>query len=789
MNQAEKESRTGLREGAEVRLADRPQLPPRVRKLLGELFEHTVAYFHGPIEQMLELLEQELFKRADRAASNDEQQRHFETIGEIKRGRADAVPRFLAHMESSLARVADPPAATQARQTARTPGQLELVGDSELEAELAVQDLSNRAEVRHSQALYALGRRFGVLGACPAFDADSVPLGPDALANALRCAIAPLDIATEYRVLCFRLFDRNVMATIGAFYEVLNSHLARAGILPNLNYQPPAARASTARDGGTDAEPTASRPAAEPTPEPPAAKPAASSDRGKAPVRGDPAAAGEAEASRDDGGQLDAELFVTLRELLAGRRHRLGAMAPKAPSNAHLVSQTDLQDVLASLQGQPPPVALHDNRQVMRSVGQLKQDLLGQLRRTSPKGHVPRLTDEDTDTIDLVAMLFDYLGQNLPDGSTHSLLARLQVPVLRAALGDKSFFTRRNHPARLLLNSIAENGAMWLGDDEADRAVLDKMQRVVDRVTHEYQGDVALFEDLLGDLSRHMNVLAQRAEIAERRHVEAAQGRERLANARERAGTAVARLMRGRATSPVVEALLGQAWTDVLALTALRHGEDSNAYRRQLAIADQLVRRDGVRAPLDAVLREEVQRGLAQVGLHDDDVGSIVEQVFAPPAADRDAGTPPAAPPELPPALRDKPRFGSQAAKPAETVAANDEQLTPLDEAEQRMLQRLRTLPFGTWFDFVTNQQGATARRKLAWYSTLTGRCLFVNARGARVDERRIEQLARALVQGQARFVEAPNESLIDRAWRAIVGTLKQFGGGAARAEAEPVSP
>ena len=75
------------------------------------------------------------------------------------------------------------------------------------------------------------------------------------------------------------------------------------------------------------------------------------------------------------------------------------------------------------------------------------------------------------------------------------------------------------------------------------------------------------------------------------------------------------------------------------------------------------------------------------------------------------------------------------------------------------------------------NQQGDTVRRKLSWFSTLTGRCLFVNQRGARTEERSMQQLARDLVRKQVRIVSEERESLIDRAWHAIVGTLRNFAG------------
>jgi hypothetical protein len=109
-----------------------------------------------------------------------------------------------------------------------------------------------------------------------------------------------------------------------------------------------------------------------------------------------------------------------------------------------------------------------------------------------------------------------------------------------------------------------------------------------------------------------------------------------------------------------------------------------------------------------------------------------------------------------------------------------------LSDEEVQLLEHLKTIPFGTWFEFATNQQGDRVRRKLSWFSTVTGRCLFVNQRGARVQDRTLEQLARDIVRGQANIAEPENESLVDRAWNAIVASLKQLSGKAANASPVP---
>jgi hypothetical protein len=224
--------------------------------------------------------------------------------------------------------------------------------------------------------------------------------------------------------------------------------------------------------------------------------------------------------------------------------------------------------------------------------------------------------------------------------------------------------------------------------------------------------------------------------------------------------------------------MLEQAWTDVLALTLLRHGETSEAYRKQLQVADHLIAAGEGKGRADqpalATLRQEVERGLGQVGFHHDEIQAVVRHLLAPgeaaPEDDQPSQT------QIAVRLKSKTHLGhaSGEEKPLQAAAARRASLQ-LNPAELHTLERLQGIPFGTWFEFATNQQGDRVRRKLSWYSTITGRCLFVNPRGARAFERTLEQLAREIVRGQANIAAAEKESLVDRAWSAIVASLRQL--------------
>lgn len=715
-------------------LARRTDLPPRVRAVLEDLLEATSAHFGTALQQTLDDIDRSFFTLAEHATSNGQQQSLLESLGELRRRRAEIATRFLQHVESTLARLrAGKAPAASASAPATT---LELVDPSALEEELAQREVAGKAEIRNSQALYALAHRFGVLAATPAWPHETLPLGPAQLIAAFRHALDGIDLGIERRVLAYRAFDRIALATLGRYYEAIHSHLVAHRILPNLHWS-----AQRARSAGAPTSAQASIAEASP-----ASAPAA------APTWTD--------ANRAD----DVELFGTLYRLLAERRRREGGHAA-APS-AVPATRADLQVLLGVLQRErrapdsPGAEPGYDN-------AQFKRELLDRLRKAGPHGGALRLQDEDNDTIDLVGLLFEYIGANLRANSgARALLDRLHVPVLRVALGDRRFFTQRSHPARELLDTLAQTGERWIDESDSDPDLSAKMRLVVDSVSADYDGDPALFGNLLADLSGHMQLLARRAEVFERRQIEAAQGRERIEIARATARGAVAQALQHGTPAPAVRTLLERAWTDALALSALRHGNGSEEFRRRLAVAAALVRAEPTKA-IDAPIRQELEAGLAEIGLPAADVANVLAELAPQPAANADT------PPERPPieeVLRGRARFG----EPTVTDAATKPQPIPLNATELATLERLREVPFGTWFVFTLNQQGASVRRKLAWFSTVTKRCLFVNQRGARCEDRTLDQLARDLVRGQARIEIPPQTSLIDRAWKAILETLSK---------------
>ena len=744
------------------KLAQRHDLPPRVRHMLTGLLGLCTRSLADSLGAALDEFEHELLRQAAKTRTIEQSRRCFDTLREVKRARAEAVPRFLVAIEDGLARF-DQSSHTQQVEPpqggARQTTELSLVETSDLEESLVLQEMVMKSDVRQSLTLHDLGHRFAVLAEQPAFDTESVPLGPARIAAALRDVGARMNVPPEHRALFYRAYDRVALSEAGPFYASLNAFLAEHRILRNLRVHAPSRPKSKSSDRAGE-EATEARIGATIT------------------------SPGSASAGRGSTEGHDTDMFSTLRELLAGRRQMSGSTATASDGSGYVPSAEDVQAVLGMLQTRPGATRY--------TVAQLKQDLLNQLRQRAPAGQRAQLNSEDSDTIDLVGMLFECITKNTPvAGNTQAMLTKLHVPLLRVALQDKSFFTQQAHPARLLLNAIAETGIHWIDDSEGegDPALLKKMHVVIERLNSEFNGDLSLIERMFGDLSQHMQTLKHKAEMAERRLVDASKGREKLALAREIASNAIAELVSAGKPGRLLRTMLEQAWTDVLALTLLRQGENSAAYREQLAVAGQLIAAGSPNSasekPPNTELRQQVEKALGQVGYHHDEIQLVVRRLLAPAEVANEEN--PTSQTDIAIRLKSKSHLGEAAGEEKPMRAAELRKVSmKLSDEEIQLLEHLKTIPFGTWFEFATNQQGDRVRRKLSWFSTVTGRCLFVNQRGARAQDRTLEQLARDIVRGQANIAEPEQESLVDRAWNAIVASLKQLTGQAASARPVP---
>lgn len=792
----------------------------RARRLLEALYAQYAQGLADPLKLTLASLERELFNHAERARNSQVQADLYAEMQRLRERGERFAPRFLEALAQELGSLCEPRHTPAVGETGNNQAfhALTLVEDTEIDRDIVLNEIARREASRCNTALQLLGQRFGVLAAAPAFEPEHVPLGPHAACRVLREAGDVLGLALDTQLMLYRVFERQALDRYLELIERANILLAHEGVLPGLVYLPYLGRSASPR---RSARTPAQERAGEPT----------DSGETHGPTHGGASGqqshAGQGPSQRPltswTGQAPQAAWGAAMAAAGAGAAAPAHAQAG-APSGegqpgetAHISANDDrfgpalssLQQMLGVARQQPgfgpaggrragdvpiaagtpvQPAILHSALGAMqshtavgesashgrRSVADVQQELLARLR--AEHGPQAGLSPQDTDTFDLLGLLYNEIDREVRGGtSAAELLVRLQVPVVRAALQDKAFFVRDQHPARELLNAVAESGATWLAEEDTDPQLLQKLGSAVDKVVTDYQGDEAVFEAANHEIQAHYRSQARKAEVAERRHVEAARGKERLEMAKRLAGDSIEYICTEHAPPKFVQTLLKQAWSDVLTLTLLRQGEQSEEWAERQQATDRIAEVTCLPAggPPDIALGSEVEGALLQVGYHRDEAGAIARRLSTPGGEDDVTSRT-----ELTAKLKARSRLGEG----GEAEASPRKPAPPSRSANEESYYRsLRTLPFGTWFEFVTNQQGDVRRQRLSWYSLITDNALFVNPRGQKIGEQSLDSLARLMASGQARIVTEEKGRLIDRAWQATVRALRSLAGGGNR--------
>lgn len=720
---------------------DSERWAPRTRRLVEETYALCISWLDAPLRTCVTDAAGRLFAAAERAHNHLDQQVHLAIRQQLQTQRSTLEQNFAIALRRRFSQLGED--ADAITTSAHQP--LSLVEQSDHEQSVALSKLAARGEARNATLLFELGYRLAVLVSTPPLEGLALPLGPHAMARAFHEACEFIDMPVQHRLMLLDSFESAIANQLATLYETVNQHLIGDGILPQLRAFPVVRQPERHRN--TPAPATRER-HAEPEPEtvapPPAVAPPA-----------------------DHIAVLDS-----LRELLSRQRTGYGAI----PTGGRPATAEELELALGTVQHHLAQVTEQATRE-LQSAQRLREELLMQLNAgKAPDAQRTHLSAEQNDTVELVSLLFDQLADQLSKGSNaHSLLGELQLPLLRMAVSDRGFFDQREHPARKLLGTVAEAANDWLDGSEGDpdRGLATKLAQLVERARRE-PPSTGLYTSLLADIEHHLGLLNRKAQIAERRQIEAMQGRERLEMARRQAARLMTERFEQNPPRGLLRTLLERAWSDVLALTLLRNGEDSDMFAARLRITDQMLGR----VPVDdrERLLQEVETGLQQIGMHADEASQVAQRLLgmpdnAAPAKEKD-DAPTAT--EMALKLKQHQRLGehqasSEAAPPPAAPLAPHAMTPP----EQRIHEHLRKLPFGSWFEFIDPANGCITARKLAWYSPVSGNSLFVTRRGLRSEEMSLERLAHEMASGRVREAAKARDSLIDRAMLALTGSLR----------------
>ena len=194
-------------------------------------------------------------------------------------------------------------------------------------------------------------------------------------------------------------------------------------------------------------------------------------------------------------------------------------------------------------------------------------------------------------TIEIVALLFQsILTEERIPSAVRVWFARLQMPVLRVAVGEPDFFATIDHPARRLIDRM---GACVMGFDDSASAVGDALEGEIKRVVQvvEAYPDTGrrVFQTVLTEFERFLEHYFKSENAATKRGVSLAQQVEQRETLAIQYTIELRKMLNEVPVQEGVRQFLFQVWADVLAMAAVRTGVQSDATKAMRKAATDLI--------------------------------------------------------------------------------------------------------------------------------------------------------------------------------------------------------
>ncbi|MFO1314135.1 MAG: DUF1631 domain-containing protein [Burkholderiales bacterium] len=776
-------------------------------RILHECRDLAVRRLSASFAQILDRVSELLLDRASKTDVRDEQQLFLDARDSLKTERPVLMSEFEKHLRKLIDERIAGKAVAKPDYSKVDASNLTLVETVSMDEAVLRGNIQRVVENLCHDELTALNRGVGYLLGKPDLVTETNPLGPSSVVGAFAGAVGSLKADRKIRFQILKDLNQTQLSDIATVYADLNKHLTRLNMMPG-----------PGRHGGIQRLPAGERPPRAPAkpPPPPPGAPGAEIDVMAMFKRMYGSATPAMQAPSPFGTVPSAPQFAGMPPMMAppgmadgdfpaismpgGPMHgapATHAFAPMRPTpsgyvpGAPIISTADLHEGLTRLQAGQSDFDVGGAAVAFSGIPQGLHNVLRDLQE-SPLG--AKANQLESMTIEMVAMLFDFIFEtkDLPDG-IKALLARLQIPVLKAAMLDGAFFAKKSHPSRLLVNELAQAGLGWSPVMGPEDPLYRKIDGIVHQILDNFSDDLEIFEQQRDELRAFLAEEERAAEENIQSSADEINQKDRMQIASVVAKAEIEKRIEGSPVPNFLAAFLRQNWQRTLEQVYLDQGEESESWGSGVTTLEDLVwsvqpkRSPEDRRHLVALLPSLLKR--LSAGMHNrtwpaDErerfMSNLVEahaaavkpslaQTTSPTSAVAEAAKAQA---EIAKAAGDQSLAAKAEALAAAMTQAEPEPVEPVREViDDDYLEIARSLERGMWIEFEADD-GQLAFAKLAWISPLRGTYLFTNRQGQKALSMTAEELAERFRADRARLVEA--EPLIDRAFTSMMTQLEE---------------
>lgn len=713
------------------------------RSLVDQLSRMATHELITAIESGFDSIDDHFFELANSARNNTEQSRLFDAMREIRLKRKNFEQFFSGALKKLFN---NPSLKISLPQKSDEQAELSLLHNDELEVQVVIESGIASLKADNIGEMLQFQARYAQLIDDENSHLSPSPLEPENLCRLLAKGCSYLELERGDQLLVLKQLNKSLHEVFANTLQMLNKELVAQGVLPGLKFKSSTETLTpethfAASDESRKTDDTLK------------------SDEGPAYLR-----------SAEDQDLLKEmkSLLGQMRTRLSSRSDQLASPARPHPTENHNSGETynpdELLDILSSVQEAVLPTDLSTGSARILDL----RDALNssQFVKTAEK---KSLSENDEDLINLVSMLFEFIldDYNL-SAPIQVLISRLQIPILKVVIRDQSFFSKTTHPARKLLNTLAKAGIGWNEEGEKDKDKLyHQISNIVKRILDEFDGNIALFQELYEEFQHFMERESKRSAIIEARTKEAEIGRIRSQRAQSTVKQILRALTQGANLPSAALDLLQNGWSRVMFLAYLKDETDGH-WKDSIHTAELLVW--SLEAHTETDEREEWKRivptlikklktGLTEISYSSATLNQQIEDIklalterFKNPEASR------------------KEHSGSTKNSQSEVEKVNQFAHQEVQTSEAH--SRIRNLKIGDWIEF-SLINGNKFRCKLSAIIEEADCFIFVNRMGLKVLEKTASELIAELESSQISILQ--QGLMMDRALDAVVGNLRRM--------------
>ena len=720
------------------------QILPKVHKIF-------ITGLKPSIQKYYDKLDDTLFDMAEKAETNDMQTQYFEAMRTVRKKKELMVRKFSDNIQHAFKQFKkgdyDYIKGSENDSPADTTDGLSLVEEKELDKKLAVTNLIDKSNTYFHNQLYALEKRFTLLAGGSDLKLSQIPISPYVIVHAFAAPLDLLPIETNTLLIIIKLYERSLIENLSKPYQDINQYLIKQGIYPDIKFSLPGQQSGSGHYQQTETPQNEASTGSQPAAQAPRSA-QHQGDRQQAPI--------------------DDQTYHAIMSALNDRHQ--GHITPVAVYDANVVNSA-----LSLLQS-------HELQQ-MNSGGsalspkQIKEVLIKRLQELDVDDGAQRNVNKaDEDTIDLVSMLFDFLveDRNLP-AKIQVLLSRLQIPYLHIALKDRKLFSNKNNNARKLLDVLARASIGWTEESDRNNVFINKIESIVQHILEHQQEDID-FPGIIEDFQDFDAKNKKKTRVIEKRTYEKALGEERIFNAKAQTAEILESKMQKYQLPKMVTDLLLTPWANVLTLIHLRHHDEPDVIEPYVKFVDKLIfvsvkdkKKQATKAQVSHVC-DFLSNGLRLVAFDERNVKQKTADLYQllldlnnlEQSSDQDHEF------VLPQEAFTVKEDEDEQPEIVHFIAnkkINDQDRT-IEHIDDDFYEKANALKVGDWIEFVDADQDGNIRAKLSWISPISHKRLFVNARGIKVTDKSVDEIADDLRTGNA--IQLDQVPLFDRAMNAI---------------------